>query len=554
MVTIIHFHTLLVALSLSISLSHGFLIERRINKHHEPSCTSTRRRIKCLESRQRLLGFSLVMHSSSKLDSSSVDSSETSPSPTRSEPFSSRSVAVMSILDDKQSRSTFPLQRLESNPLYLKLDQRDRSFARFLVAETERRMGQIDKVLQVFPRNPNSIKRKQKSDALVEACLRLGACQILFAEVPSYAAVKETVEVLRMIPFIKVSEPKIKFVNAILRKIDREGQALLKEHSSVTDNITPWLLSAWKNDWGDDRAQIIAEASMTQPPVFLSVKYPPQSSDNDRQNTLMEICNTFGGNTQVLPHGSIRVDHELSGAVSEWPLYHEGVWWVQDAAASLPAIALHSALSKQVGQTAVGDMHVVDLCAAPGGKSAQLVSLGFHHVSAIELSPRRSRRLIENLGRLQMHDKCTVHVQDGTEWLPDPGSDTIHGVILDVPCSATGTGSKRPDVLRRDEDISDLKQVQEKLANHCAENLLKPGGVMVYATCSTLKQESEEQVHKLLQKFAGQLETVPFENGEIIGFDDAIDANGWMRVLPGALGGVLAGCDGFFLARLKRIS
>jgi 16S rRNA (cytosine967-C5)-methyltransferase len=332
--------------------------------------------------------------------------------------------------------------------------------------------------------------------------------------------------------------------------LDREGQAMLDEHTTAMDNVTPWLIAAWKRDWGDSMAQTVADASMKQSPVFLSVKYLPNCSDDDRHTAALDICDALGGNTQTLPHGSIRVGEELSGAISDWPLYEEGSWWVQDASASLPAIALHSALSK-LGN--VGDMNVVDMCAAPGGKSAQLVSLGFNQVTAIELSPRRSRRLMENLDRLQMHDKCTVQVKDGTEWVPDP-SDVIHGVLVDAPCSATGTGSKRPDVLRRDDNLTELLEVQEKLANHCFETLLKPGGFMVYATCSTLKQESEDQVDKLLRKYEGQLETVPFERGEIEGFDDAIDKNGWMRVLPGALGGALEGCDGFFLARLKRIS
>ena len=326
---------------------------------------------------------------------------------------------------------------------------------------------------------------------------------------------------------------------------------MVKEYSSAIDNIAPWLVSAWKKDWGENMTQTISDASMKESPIFLSVKYPPNSLEEDRKNLSLEICNAFGGTTQVLPHGSIRVGEELSGAVSEWPLYQEGIWWVQDASSSLPAIALHSALAK-VGN--VGEMNVVDLCAAPGGKSAQLVSLGFKHVSAIEVSPRRSRRLQENLDRLQMYDRCTVHIKDGTMWQPESDSDMIQGVLVDAPCSATGTGSKRPDVLRRNEDLSDLLHVQEKLANHCFENLLKPGGVMVYATCSTLKQESEDQVNKLLNKYAGRIHTVPFLKGEIQGFDEAIDSNGWMRVIPGALGGVLEGCDGFFLARLKKLS
>lgn len=246
----------------------------------------------------------------------------------------------------------------------------------------------------------------------------------------------------------------------------------------------------------------------------------------------------------------------MSGAVSEWPLYDEGRWWVQDAAATLPALALYNALNNSTNAN-VESMHVVDLCAAPGGKTAQLISLGFGKVTAVELSPRRSRRLVENLERLDMQDRCTVCVADGSEWMPDDNEDVpVMGVLVDVPCSATGTGSKRPDVLRRDENLGNLLQVQQKLAQHCADNIVAPGGIMVYATCSILKQESEDQVQKLLKRGRrgeAALETVPFTEGEIPGFDDAIDDNGWLRVLPGTLPGSLSQCDGFFVARLRRV-
>jgi 16S rRNA (cytosine967-C5)-methyltransferase len=156
-----------------------------------------------------------------------------------------------------------------------------------------------------------------------------------------------------------------------------------------------------------------------------------------------------------------------------------------------------------------------------------------------------------------MEDRCTVCIEDGSKWLPNDDSQ-IHGVLVDVPCSATGTGSKRPDVLRRDKDLGNLLEVQEKLAQHCADNILTSGSIMVYATCSILKQESEDQVNKLLERGrngeGAVLETVPFRLGEIPGFDEAIDNNGWLRVLPGTLPGSLSSCDGFFVARLRRLA
>jgi 16S rRNA (cytosine967-C5)-methyltransferase len=154
-----------------------------------------------------------------------------------------------------------------------------------------------------------------------------------------------------------------------------------------------------------------------------------------------------------------------------------------------------------------------------------------------------------------MLDTCSIRVADGTEWLAPDGAKQVDGILLDVPCSATGTGSKRPDVLRRSQDLVELLESQEKLSNHCADNILQPGGMLVYATCSILKKESEHQVEKLLARSDGaKMETVPFQAGEIPGFDACIDENGWMRVLPGALQSSIGPCDGFFVARLRRVS
>jgi len=138
-------------------------------------------------------------------------------------------------------------------------------------------------------------------------------------------------------------------------------------------------------------------------------------------------------------------------------------------------------------------------------------------------------------------------VADGSEWCPE---QLVDGVLLDVPCTATGTASKRPDVLRRSPDCSELLEIQSKLALHAAVNIVKPGGSMVYATCSALKRESEDQVQKLLSDKELNLETIPFQQGEIPGFDDAIDENGWLRIVPGCH--TIGQCDGFFVARLRR--
>lgn len=344
----------------------------------------------------------------------------------------------------------------------------------------------------------------------------------------------------------------VKFVNAILRRIQREGKDMLETKTASKDNIGGWLIKEWEECWGKEKADIIADQCMFEPYIDLSVKIPAHTSVDEASEMLEDLSKEFGSDSMVLPNGSIRVGRDMKGAVSAWPLYYEGSWWVQSVASTIPAMALVSALRES--DTVLEDMHVLDMCAAPGGKTAQLLSAGFAKVTAIETNARRSRRLVENLERLQLEDRCSVVVSEGQDWQPDANDSDVKGILLDVPCSATGTGMRRPDVLRRDSDLGNLPQVQEVLLNHCADNLLKVGGVLVFATCSLLKRESEDQVHKLLERTAGVMETVPFEPGEIGGFDGAVDENGWIRVLPGVLNEPLNSVDGFFVARLRKVA
>ena len=379
-------------------------------------------------------------------------------------------------------------------------------------------------------------------------------------------------------PTFTCRESKIKFVNAVLRKLVAQGQTLLKDNTSITDNMAPWLLKELESDWGVDGTRRFAAAMLEPSPIHLTINHPLDSTVTERKELEEEVCTKFSG--RVLPQGSIRVPDSMTGSVNQWPSYDDGLWWVQDPAATLPALALKSALGDEPTPEA---STVVDMCAAPGGKTSQLLSLGFARVTAVESNKRRSKRLRSNLERLGLAKRCDIVVQDGTEWIPETGEESLSGIVVDVPCSAIGTARKRPDVLWRDEDLGNLLDIQWRLATHCADKLLSPGGVMVYATCSVLKRESEDQVRKLLSRTqegedegaeetanVAVLETVPFRKGEIPGFDDAIDDNGWLRIVPGSFdkgdgagadndddddvegGGLLNDCDGFFVARLKK--
>ena len=344
---------------------------------------------------------------------------------------------------------------------------------------------------------------------------------------------------------------------------------MLESNTSPNDNIAPWLLKEWTASWGEDKLAAIVNAAMEESPIYLSVNYPLGASDQDKLERLKFVRDAFYDSMQekgdedsnsegndvpveILPHGSIHVDKScFPGAISKWPLYKKGDWFVQDASATLPAIALYNTLVRNSDNPQ--DLDIVDLCAAPGGKTGQLLSLGFPSVTAVETSAKRAKQLKSNLSRLGLEERCTVVEADGRTWIPPTGPNSISGILLDAPCSATGTASRRPDVLRRPQSLKSLMETQFSLATHCIDNLLKPGGVLVYATCSLLKQESEDQVQKILGRENGaEVKLLPFVEGEIPGFDDAIDELGCLRVIPGCLPGKLSTCDGFFVARFQK--
>lgn len=493
-----------------------------------------------------------------------------------------RASAVFALMESMKKKNAFAVRILEQDPAYLNLDRRDRAFARLLLSTAERRSGQIETVIQSFKRKDGGKKNSKKprlSNLLADAALRIGATQILFLDTPVYAAVSETVESLRMHPKIKVSEAQISFVNAVLRNIDREGRPKL-EATSIIDNVDPWLTKQLLQQYGNDMTHTVVEAAMSQSPIFITVNHSitqrpkegeePQttaSPEDQLIEKLEQIRDVFTttndeGDPQpaeLLPIGSIRIPQDFGGAVSKWPLYSEGAWWVQDVSATLPAIALFNTLSSENRENKLKDMYVVDLCSAPGGKTAQLCSMGFGRVDSVEFSARRSRSLDQNLKRLKMEDNCNVVIEDGTEFVPDTTNGPVQGVLVDAPCSATGVASRRPDVLRKSIDLKELSSIQRELCVHAVDNILEVGGVLVYATCSLLKQEGEDQIEWLLSEnqsdtSSTSLETVPFTPGEIPGFEDSITENGWLRVIPGVLPGSLKFCDGFFVARLRKIA
>lgn len=407
------------------------------------------------------------------------------------------------------------LDGAEAQPGIAGLAERDRAFMRKLVATTLRRFGTLRAVLARY------LERGPPADApRVESVLLLGAAQLLFLDVPDHAAVDLGV---RLAQADRRAARYAGLVNAVLRRVTREGAADLAALDSPSLDTPGWLLARWQRHYGVETARAIAQAQRQEPPLDLTVKSDPESWAQRLRG-------------RVLPTGTVRtIAH---GPVSLLPGYVEGAWWVQDAAAALPARLVESPAGRRVA----------DLCAAPGGKTAQLALAGAR-VTAVDRSPTRLGRLRDNLARLGLAAETVT--ADVTEWQAEP----FEAVLVDAPCSSTGTIRRHPDIpwLKREEDMGALIDLQQRLLDR-AVALTAPGGTLVYCTCSLEAEEGEAQIEALLARH-GDLRRQPITAAEVGGCSEFVTPVGDLRTLPCHLPDEeprMAGLDGFYAARLTR--
>ena len=399
------------------------------------------------------------------------------------------------------------------------LADRDRALMRRLVATILRRLGTLGHVLSRL------LDRGVPTDApRAQSALLIGAAQILWMDVPDHAAVDLSV---RLVQADRRAAKYAGLVNAVLRRCAREGQPLIDEIKSQSLDVPPWLLARWVAHYGEAAANDIASALGHEPPLDLTVK-----SDASQWATRLH--------GETLSTGTVRT--LLQGSVAMLPGFSEGQWWVQDAAAALP-VRLFGDIKGQ---------RIADLCAAPGGKTAQLIHAGAE-VTALDRSPNRVARLRDNLARLSL-DAQTV-VADAAEWSGNGDGALFDGILIDAPCTATGTIRRHPDVawLKQESDIGSLTTLQRRLLQH-ALALLKPGGTLVYCTCSLEPEEGEQAVAALLAAETG-VRRAPIDAGEVAGLTELITADGDLRTLPSHLPHIdprLGGLDGFYAARLVK--
>lgn len=396
------------------------------------------------------------------------------------------------------------------------LETRDRAFARLIVLTVLRRKGELDAVLNSYLEKPLPERR----GALWEILL-VGAAQLLVLGTPPHAAISLAVDHTRTDKYARRFD---RLTNALLRRVAADGAARLAALDGAKLDIPAWRFERWEKAYGAETTRRIAAASLAEAPLDLTVKSDAEA-----------WAARLGG--QVLLTGSVRIAH--AGRVEDLDGYDEGAWWVQDAAAALPARMLGDVAGKTVA----------DLCAAPGGKTAQLAAAGAR-VAAVDLSPQRLERLADNLARLKLEAELVA--VDILEW--EPGRE-FDAVLLDAPCTSTGTIRRHPDVLylKREQDTGAAAALQARLLARAA-TLVKPDGTLVYCTCSLEPEEGEQQVARFLGE-SPQFRRRPLAAGEI-GADPAwITADGDLRTFPfhGALERTeMSGLDGFYAARLVR--
>jgi 16S rRNA (cytosine967-C5)-methyltransferase len=387
------------------------------------------------------------------------------------------------------------------------LEPRDRAFARATALTVLRRLGQLDALLQDWLTRPPKGKARRALTVL-----RIGLAQLLFLDTPAHAATDAVVDLAKA----ENLASQTGMINAVMRRATREGAAALDRRDAARLNTPDWLWDDWTGQFGEAATREIAGGHLSEPPVDLTV---PRNAD--------EWAEHLGG-TRI---GARTVRLTRPGDITALRGYDTGDWWVQDAAAALPAALLGDVAGKRV----------IDLCAAPGGKTAQLIAAGAR-VTAVDRSKSRLARLRENLARLDM--EAEVVTADAVEWRPAAPTE---GILLDAPCSATGTLRRHPEIARRRSggDSARLTALQRRLVE-AAVDMLAPGAPLVIATCSLQVDEGPG-----LAAFASGLPGLtpaPIRPDEI-SFGDIVE--GCVRTHPGHLrdqGGV----DGFFISRFNR--
>ena len=403
-------------------------------------------------------------------------------------------------------------EALERHISHAGLAPRDTAFARAIVMTVLRQLGEIDAVIATFLRDPLPVR-----SGPAELILRMACAELVYLGVPPHAAVSSAVDLATRDSRARHFKG---LINAVARRIGAEGKSVASTLDHEQLSMPTWAWDLLLEQHGEATARAIARAHLAEPPLDISV-----ARDAGHWATALAA--------ERLPTGTLR--RATGGRIEDLPGFAEGAWWIQDAAAAMPARLLGD----------VQGQSVIDLCAAPGGKTAQLAAAGAS-VTAVDLDAARMDRVRENAGRLGLKVSCVV--ADARVWQP---ATPVDAVLLDAPCSATGTVRRHPEILWR-KDRSDLLAqagLQHDLIR-AASRMVRPGGRLVYCVCSLSREEGEEIVEAFLRDTPGFVRE-PVRSDEVGGEAAFLTAAGDLRTLPSHWAD-RGGMDGFFASRLRR--
>jgi 16S rRNA (cytosine967-C5)-methyltransferase len=393
------------------------------------------------------------------------------------------------------------------------LAPRDAAFARAIASMSLRRFGQIEAVIREFvPKAPSP----HKAGATLEILIA-GACELLFMNVAPHAVVDVANHLAQADAKAVHFKP---LINAVLRRVAREGAGIVARQDADALNTPDWLWPRWVEQYGEAQARAIASAHRMIPPLDLSLRSP-----DDPCTDLPDAERLAPGRLRLKDHGRIE---DITG-------FAEGRWWVQDFAASLPARLLGD----------VADKAVIDLCAAPGGKTLQFAASGAQ-VTAVDIALERIALIEENLARIRVSADCVQ--ADARDWRPPAPAPLV---LLDAPCTATGTIRRHPDLpwLKSAADLTATESLQSELLDAAAE-MTAAGGTLVYAVCSLEPEDGIEQIDSFLRRHR-EFARAPISPDDVFG-GEFVSPKGDLKTLPFHWA-ERGGMDGFYAARLKRL-
>lgn len=383
----------------------------------------------------------------------------------------------------------------------------DQAFINMLVQTSLRHLVYIRSIIKTFIRKKLPANAKEASYALI-----LATTEVLYLNTPDYAVINSYVEIIKK----NLNKYIAGFINAILRKICTEKERFRKEDCNA---FFPQEFRRLLNlSYSKNTVFAIEQASVKEPMLDITVK---------KGVTILD--------SQTLPLGSVRLSN--NGNITLIDGYSQGKWWVQDFSSALPVKLIPELKNKKV----------LDLCSAPGGKTAQLISEGAK-VTSVDVSPTRLQRLTENLTRLQLQPENII-CADAIKWLEDYEGEKFDIILLDAPCSATGTLRRHPELvhIKNIKDIDTMTKIQKQMLNNIP-SVLKTDGLLIYCTCSLSKQEGEQQISEFLHQHPNFQTVLPHLPPELKSLQTT---EGWIRILPSHLKD-LGGADGFFIAILQK--